>query len=100
MSIIKDQLGLFTDYYELSMAQGYFIHGKKEESASFDYFFRNNPFQGGFTIFAGLQDFLDMLSQFTFSKTDLHYLKELGFESSFLEYLKDFRFSGDVFRIF
>jgi len=99
MSIVKKQLGLYTDFYELTMAQGYFFHGKKDEPASFDYFFRTNPFKGGFTVFAGLQDFLELLSNFTFSKTDIEYLKNLGLKSEFLNYLKDFKFSGDIFSV-
>ena len=99
MSIVKKQLGLYTDFYELTMAQGYFFHGKKDELASFDYFFRTNPFKGGFTVFAGLQDFLELLSNFTFSKTDIEYLKKLGLKNEFLNYLKDFKFSGDIFSV-
>ncbi len=99
MSIVKKQLGLYTDFYELTMAQGYFFHGKKDEPASFDYFFRTNPFKGGFTVFAGLQDFLELLSNFTFSKTDIEYLKKLGLKNEFLNYLKDFKFSGDIFSV-
>jgi len=95
----QNNLGLYTDFYELTMAQGYFFHGKKEELASFDYFFRTNPFKGGFTVFAGLQDLLDLLSDFTFSKTDIEYLKELGLKTEFLDYLKKFQFSGDIFSV-
>ncbi len=89
--------GLYTDFYELAMAQGYFTYGRKNESATFDYFFRTNPFQGGFTVFAGLQDFLDMLSKFTYSEEDIGYLKEQGFQSEFLGYLTDFHFTGNIF---
>ncbi len=99
MSIVKKQLGLYTDFYELTMAQGYFFHGKKDEPASFDYFFRTNPFKGGFTVFAGLHDFLELLSDFTFSKTDIEYLKKLGLKNEFLNYLKDFKFSGEIFSV-
>ncbi len=95
----QNNLGLYTDFYELTMAQGYFFHGKKDELASFDYFFRTNPFKGGFTVFAGLQDLLDLLSDFTFSKTDIAYLKELGLKTEFLDYLKNFKFSGDIFSV-
>lgn len=99
MSILKNQLGLYTDFYELTMAQGYFFHGKKEELSSFDYFFRTNPFKGGFTVFAGLQDLLDLLSDFTFSKSDIEYLKKLGLKTEFLNYLNDFKFSGNIFSV-
>ena len=76
MSIITSNLGLYTDFYELAMAQGYFYGGKKENTTTFDYYFRTNPFKGGFTVFAGLQDFLELLSNFTYSSSDIEYLKE------------------------
>jgi nicotinate phosphoribosyltransferase len=96
MSFISNHWGLYTDFYELTMAQGYFDCGKKDEPATFNYFFRTNPFKGGFTVFAGLQDFLHMLSHFTFSASDLDYLKDQGFHRPFLDYLKNFRFSGNI----
>ncbi len=43
------------------MAQGYFLAGRQDTSASFDYFYRENPFQGGYVIFAGLSDLLEIL---------------------------------------
>ena len=88
--------GLYTDFYELTMAQGYFLCGKKEDTSVFDYFFRKNPFKGGFTVFAGLDDFLRFLSSFTFSESDLGYLTKQGFHKEFLDYLKTFRFKGTV----
>ena len=97
MSIFSNSLGLYTDFYELSMAQGYFFCEKKNDKTIFDYFFRTNPYNGGFTVFAGLQDFLELLTNFTFSNSDLEYLKKLGFKSEFLKYLKTFRFFGDIF---
>jgi len=99
MAIFDNHLGLYTDFYELTMAQGYFYHRKEKESATFDYFFRTNPFKGGFTVFAGLQDFLDLLSDFTFSKTDIAFLKEQNLQREFLDYLKDFRFRGKILSV-
>ena len=81
------------------MAQGYFYSGKKTESATFNYFFRTNPFKGGFTVFAGLEDFLELLPKFTYSESDISYLKEQGFRSDFLNYLKDFQFSGNIISV-
>lgn len=89
-------LGLYTDFYELTMAQGYFYSGKKEDVVTFDYFFRTNPFNGGFTIFAGLADFLELLGNFNYSSSDIQYLKDQNFNAEFLEYLSDFRFSGTI----
>lgn len=99
MSVIKEKIGLYTDYYELAMAEGYYYCGKINQHASFNYFFRTNPFNGGFTVFAGLDDFLDLLSHFTYSSSDIRYLKEQGFKQEFLEYLKDFRFSGNILSV-
>ena len=76
MPLSSNHWGLYTDFYELTMAQGYFYCGKKDDSATFNYFFRSNPFQGGFTVFAGLQDFLNMLSEYTFNESDIEYLEE------------------------
>ena len=99
MSLITGNLGLYTDLYELTMAEGYFYCGKKDQQASFNYFFRTNPFGGGFTVFAGLDDFLEMLAMFTYSNSDLEYLKEQGFKTEFLDYLKDFRFNGNILSV-
>ena len=87
---------LYADFYELTMAQGYFLGGKGEESAVFDYFFRTCPFGGNFVIFAGLQDLLEALSQLRFSTEEIDYLREQGFEEPFLQYLADFRFRGSI----
>jgi len=99
MSVFNNHLGLYTDFYELTMAQGYFYHKKEKKSATFDYFFRTNPFNGGFTVFAGLYDFLELLAKFNFSKTDIEFLKDQGLKSEFLDYLKDFRFQGNIFSV-
>ncbi len=88
---------LFTDFYELTMAQGYWKKNTNS-TAVFDMFFRRQPFGGGFSIFAGLQSLLETLENFSFSAEDLDYLRSLNFfEDDFLEYLKNFRFSGDLY---
>ncbi len=88
---------LFTDLYELTMAQGYFLLGRKDESASFDYFFRKIPFGGGFVVFAGLQQLLEILESFRFETDEINYLRRIGFNSDFLEYLSNFKFEGELF---
>lgn len=87
----------YTDLYELAMSQVYFLNGKKDEKAVFDFFFRKNPFNGGFAVFAGLEDFLDITGNLRFDESDLDFLKENGFDNGFLSYLKNFRFRGDIF---
>ena len=90
---------LFTDLYELTMAQGYF-HYEMNSRVVFDMFFRRQPFGGGFSIFAGLEDLLSALEKFRFSASDLEYLSELGtFTPGFLKYLETFRFSGDIYSV-
>lgn len=89
--------GLYTDFYEITMAQGYFSCGKKEQQVSFDYYFRTNPFKGGFTVFAGLHDFLELLNNFSYSDSDIDFLAEQGLNPEFLNYLRNFRFKGRIY---
>ncbi|ULQ57384.1 nicotinate phosphoribosyltransferase [Flavihumibacter rivuli] len=89
--------GSYTDLYEITMAETYFLEGRMNDTAAFDYFFRKVPNKGGYVLFAGLQDVLDILSDLHFTEEDIAFLKELKFHPSFLEYLKGFRFHGNVF---
>jgi nicotinate phosphoribosyltransferase len=79
------------------MSQVYFLKGQKETRAVFDYFFRNLPFEGGYAIFAGLEDLLNALAVLRFDKQDIDFLKELGYHPDFISYLGKFRFTGNVF---
>ncbi len=91
--------GLYTDYYELTMAQGYFYCNKKEDSAVFNYFFRTNPFKSGFTVFAGLQDFLNMLAEFRFSVEAIEYFyKETGIRLTHEDFI-DEGYYNTTFRV-
>jgi nicotinate phosphoribosyltransferase len=87
---------LYTDFYELTMAQGYFLSGRAEEKACFDYFFRDNPFNGGYVIFSGLADLLEILENFRFHDNELAYLEEQGFRSEFTDYLRNFTLSPTI----
>ncbi|GHV94111.1 nicotinate phosphoribosyltransferase [Spirochaetia bacterium] len=90
---------LFTDFYSLTMTQGYWKRNKNEQ-AVFEMFFRRLPFYGGYAIFAGLGTLLEKLKEFSFSESDIAYLKSLGmFEDSFTDYLKDFRFKGSLWAV-
>ena len=87
---------LFTDFYSLTMAQGYW-KSKMNRRVVFEMFFRRQPFDGGFSVFAGLGPLANQLLDHGFSADDLTYLEGLGiFEDGFLEYLKNFRFKGTV----
>ncbi len=96
MAILEQHAGLYTDRYELAMAQGYLLTGKQATPACFDYFFRKPPFGGGYALFAGLQDLLAVLERLRFGADDCAYLASLGFQPAFLDYLADFRFGGDI----
>jgi nicotinate phosphoribosyltransferase len=87
----------YTDQYQLTMAQAYFLKGQKENAAVFDYFFRKLPFEGGYAIFAGLEDLLDALQEFKFNNKDLDFLKEQGFHPDFIRFLGKFRFTGNIY---
>lgn len=88
---------LFTDFYELTMAQGYWKEGMNQEVV-FDMFFRKHPFNGGFSVLAGNEVMMDILTSFRFSKDDIDYLRSQKiFEEGFLEYLSNFRFTGDLY---
>ncbi len=92
-----DYSALTTDFYELTMMYGYFKKGINPHVV-FDMFYRTNPFNGGYVVFAGLNDLLRNIEAFSFSDGDIEYLRSLGkFDDEFLAYLKDFRFSGDLY---
>lgn len=91
--------GLSTDFYELTMAQGYFL-ADANIPAVFDMFFRSQPFDGGFSVFCGLQPLLEILQNLRFTEGDIEYLDSTGlFAPPFLEYLKGFRFRGEVYAV-
>ncbi len=88
--------GTYTDYYQLTMSQAYFLSEQRTQKAVFDYFFRSLPFGSGYAVFAGLDDLLEALEKLSFGKNEIDYLKDKGFHAEFLNYLKGFRFSGNV----
>ena len=96
MKNFNDYIGLFADHYEFTMAQGYFLDGRENCPACFDYFFRKDPFDSGYTVFAGLYDLLEMITQFKFNDDSIDHLKKTGFNDEFLDYLKNFSFNGNI----
>ncbi len=83
-----DSLMLHTDLYEINMLKTYWEKGIDQKQAVFEVYFRKNPFQNGYAIFAGLERVINYLDQFRFSKSDIEYLAELGLYSpEFLDYL-------------
>jgi len=93
-------LALLTDFYELTMANGYFKHGLKDRIAYFDMFFRRIPDDGGFAIMAGLEQLIEYLKNLKFDDEDIEFLRSKQmFCEEFLEYLKNFKFSCDIWAI-
>ena len=94
-----DKLSLMTDLYELTMMQGYYESGNREEVV-FDMFYRKNPDEGGYAVMCGVQQLIDYIHNLQFNYDDIAYLKSLGiFKDDFLEYLRGFHFSGDIYAV-
>ena len=90
---------LLTDYYEITMMQGYYKN-HIDEKVIFDVFYRENPDDGGFAICAGLQQVIEYIKGLHFGYDDIEYLRSLGdFDDDFLSYLASFHFSGDIYAI-
>jgi nicotinate phosphoribosyltransferase len=87
---------LYTDFYELTMASGHVASGMADKPACFDYFFRSNPFDGGYVMFSGLETLLGALDDYEFGREAIAYLDEQGFDDPFLEYLEDFEFRANI----
>ena len=93
-------LTLLTDFYELTMMQGYFKEETANETVVFDAFYRNNPDGNGYAVCAGLEQVIEYLENLHFDQKDVDYLRSTGmFQEDFLDYLLHFRFSGDVYAI-
>lgn len=92
-------LTLLTDFYELTMMQGYF-HENINETVVFDAFYRENPCGNGFAIACGLDQVIDYVKNLHFSYDDIEYLRGLGvFDEEFLDYLHSFHFTGSIYAI-
>ena len=86
------------DFYEMTMSNGYFNTENADTRVAFDVFYRKNPDNGGFAIFAGLEQIIEYINDLHFSREDISYLREQGvFGEKFLEYLANFRFQGDIY---
>lgn len=92
-------LTMVMDFYELTMSQVYFSNGNTDIGV-FDLFYRRNPEEGGFCIFAGLDQIIDYVQNLHFEEEQIEYLRSLNmFDEPFLEYLADFKFTGDIWAI-
>ena len=91
---------LLCDFYEITMANGYFELGRKDEIAYFDVFYRTIPDGGGFSIFAGLEQIIEYVNNLHFTVDDIEFLRSKGqFSEEFLNYLRGFHFSGDIYAV-
>ena len=102
-NLYTSSLALLTDFYQITMAYGYWKTGIAEKTGVFNLFFRKSPFNGGFAVNCGLSYVIDLLKSFQFTDTDLSYLStlegpdgELMFEPEFLDYLQQLKFTCDV----
>ncbi len=99
--MVKEKnLTMLTDFYELTMANGYFKSGLTDDIAYFDLFFRRVPDNGGYAIMAGLEQVINYLDELEFTDEDIDYLRSKGiFSEEFLDYLSNFHFECDVWAI-
>ena len=100
MKNIERNLTMLCDFYELTMANGYFSKGMKDKTVYFDVFYRKNPDNGGYAIAAGLEQIVGYINDLHFDDEDIEYLRSKGiFNEEFLEYLKNFSFTGDIWAV-
>lgn len=97
MLYVDDSLVLHTDLYQINMIQTYWTQGIADKNAVFEAYFRKNPFNNGYAVFAGLEKFVRYIQNLRFSETDIAYLRGLGkYSEEFLEYLKKFKFTCTI----
>lgn len=90
---------LLSDEYEFTMAQGYYLNGKKDNEAVFDVFFRKVPNDGGYAIMAGIDKIIPYINDLKFGERELDYFRRHGYKEEFINYLKNFKFTGDIYAI-
>ena len=96
----NQRLELVADFYEYTMANGYFNKNMQDRIAYFDVFFRKVPDEGGYAIVAGLEQIINYIRNLSFDEEDISYLrKQNKFSEEFLNYLENFRFTGDIWAI-
>jgi len=95
--------GLITDLYQLTMAQGYWLHGRADEQAVFHLGFRKHPFGGGYAIACGLEQAVELIEQFRYDAGQRDYLASLTgndgrplFDPRFLDWLGQLKPTVDV----
>jgi len=94
----KRNVSMVMDMYELTMSNGYFNKKYQDTIVAFDVFYRNNPDNAGFAVFAGLEQVIEYIQNLHFSEEDVEYLRSKNlFTEDFLDYLLHFKFKGDIY---
>ncbi len=94
----KRNVSMVMDMYELTMSNGYFNQKCQDQIVAFDVFYRKNPDNAGFSIFAGLAQVVEYIQNMHFDEDDISYLRSKKlFSEDFLDYLLHFRFKGDIY---
>lgn len=100
MVVEKLNLTMLTDFYEITMANGYFSSDMADDTAYFDMFFRKIPDGGGYAVMAGVEQVIDYLENLEFTDEDIEYLRSKNiFSEEFLKYLSEFKFTCDVWAV-
>ncbi len=97
----KDRsLATLADFYEFTMANGFWKLGYSDKEVVFDMFYRQVPDNGGYVIAAGLEQFIEYIQDLHFTEEDIEYFRKRGiFDEAYLNYLKDFKFTGDIYAV-
>lgn len=96
----KRKLELVTDFYEFTMSNGYFAKNMQDTISYFDVFFREIPDNGGYVLFAGLEQIIEYVKNLNFDDEDINYLESKKiFSKEFLEYLRNFKFTGTIWAV-
>ncbi len=96
----RENYAMLCDFYEFTMANGYFKSGFYKQNVYFDVFFRKVPDNGGFAVAAGLEQVIEYIKELHFEDGDIEFLRRKGiFDEGFLSYLADFKFSGDIYAV-
>ncbi len=96
----QKNMAMLCDFYELTMANGFYKNGFYKKTVYFDLFYRSVPDNGGFAIAAGLEQFVEYIKELHFEKEDIEFLRNKKiFDDEFLKYLENFKFTGDIYAV-
>ncbi len=97
---VSRNLTLLTDYYQISMMYAHYKNNLLDKDVVFEVFIRQNPCEGGYSLFAGLEQVIDYIKNLQFTDEDIAYLASVyPFDKAFLNYLKSFTFTGDIWSV-